>query len=299
MSITPSSLSALLAVLFLLLPQTLVASEDIEWRHYGADQSSSKYSPAAQIDAATFSSLEVVWRWKSPDGEIESKMPSHPFKATPLMVGGRLYVITGFNVIHALDAKTGEAIWSFDPKAYERGRVPHGGYNSRGVEFWTDGKQQRIIASTTSLQLVGLDAITGEPALGFGKDGIVDMREGLGRDYKEREIGVNAPPKVCGDVAVVGSIINDFGTSQQAPPGHVRGFDVRTGKQLWIFHTIPQGDELGAKTWENESWRYSGHTNVWSMMSCDVERGIVYLPVGTPTNDQYSPFLELALPRLL
>ena len=281
-------LSAFAATLVALLwPITLAAQSDVEWRHYSGDQKGSKYSPADQIDARNVGTLREAWRWRSPDAEIDTKMPAHPYKSTPLMVGGRVYVITGLNVLHALDARSGETVWSFDPKAYERGRVPHGGYNSRGVEFWTDGEQQRIVATTTSLQLVAVDAVTGEPAGGFGEDGIVDMREGLGREFNVRDIGVNAAPTVCGDVVVVGSIINDFVTKQAAPPGHVRGFDVRTGKQLWIFHTIPQGVELGADTWENESWKVAGNTNVWSMMSCDAERGIVYLPVGTPTNDHY------------
>ena len=165
--------------------------------------------------------------------------------------------------------------------------MPHRGYNSRGVEYWTDGSVERIFAGTTSLQLVSLDAKTGRPASGFGVDGIVDMREGLGREFDVRQIGMNAPPVACGATVVTGSVINDFGTTQRMPPGHVRGWDARTGAMKWIFHTIPQQGEVAAETWEGESWRYTGNTNVWTMMSCDDERGIVYLPTSTPSDDHY------------
>ena len=141
--------------------------------------------------------------------------------------------------------------------------------------------------NTTSLQLVSLDAKTGRPASGFGVDGIVDMREGLGREFDVRQIGMNAPPVACGATVVTGSVINDFGTTQRMPPGHVRGWDARTGAMKWIFHTIPQQGEVAAETWEGESWRYTGNTNVWTMMSCDDERGIVYLPTSTPSDDHY------------
>ena len=282
---------AKLVVLMLAMPalgQDVDAVDDVEWHHYGRDHAQSKYSPAALIDRGNVAKLEVAWRWTSIDDRVESPLPASGVRSTPLMADGRLFVITGYNQIVALDASFGEELWSFDPKTYERGRVPHGGYNHRGVEYWTDGEEdKRIIVGTSTLQLVALDAETGEPSSGFGDNGIVDIRAGLGREYQERDIGINSPPVVCGDTIVVGSIVSDFAATQEMPPGHVRGFDVRTGEQKWIFHTIPQAGELGVETWEDESWRRSGNTNVWSMMSCDDKHGYVYLPIGTPTDDHY------------
>jgi quinoprotein glucose dehydrogenase len=285
-----STASAALLVSVTFAAASVAAAQEgvsVEWPNYAGDRASSKYSPAEQIDAENVSRLELAWTWTSIDDEVEAKVPANTLRATPLMVGGRLYAITGYNLILALDAASGEEIWRFDPKAYERGRVPHGGYNSRGVEYWSDGEVERIFAGTTSLQLVSLDAKTGKPAPGFGQGGIVDMREGLGRDFRVEQIGMNAPPIVCGDTVVTGSIINDFGVTKTMPPGHVRGWDARTGEMRWIFHTIPQQGEVGVDTWEDDAWRYSGNTNVWTMMSCDDERGIVYLPTSTPSDDHY------------
>ncbi len=145
----------------------------------------------------------------------------------------------------------------------------------------------QLFVSTSLGHVVALDAATGQPDPGFGERGAIDLTQGLGRDIERKFYSVISAPSIYDDVVIVGSSIMDGPTHKTMPPGHVRGFNVRTGKQRWIFHTIPQNNEPGVETWENDSWRYSGNTNVWTLMSVDAELGYVYLPVGTPTNDWY------------
>ncbi len=260
-----------------------------EWRHYAGDQGSTKYSPLDQINAENFADLEVAWRWESADKALEGKAPANPyfFRGTPLVVKGVAYISTGLSQVAAVNATTGETIWVHDPKSYDRGPVTHGMYHHRGVEYWTDGDEERIFISTGGRQLVSIDAKTGKADPNFGTDGWVDLLLDLGRKVNARNIGDNKPPVVCRDTVIVGSIIMDFPTTKKNPPGFVRGYDVRTGKQKWIFHSIPQAGEFGNDTWENDSWKYTGNTNVWSLMTCDEELGYVYLPFGTPTSDYY------------
>lgn len=261
-----------------------------EWRNYGADKASTKYSPLDQIGKGNVQQLEIAWQWNSPDNELiaaNRRLRTSLFKATPLMVGGVLYTSTSLCQVVAIDAATGETIWVYDPKSYEAGRPANTGFQHRGVSYWTDGEDERILIATGDRHLIAINAKTGKIYPDFGEDGKVDLAQGLGREINPRSYTINSPPIICRDVAVVGSVIFDFPTTQKMAPGHVRGFDVRTGEQKWIFHTIPQEGELGVETWEDGSWEYSGNTNVWSTMSADEELGYVYLPVGTPTNDWY------------
>ncbi len=155
------------------------------------------------------------------------------------------------------------------------------------LEYWTDGTEERLVIATGGRQLVSVDAKTGIPDSKFGNAGQVDLSYDLGRKISPGDISHTAPVIVCRDTIIVGSIINDFITTKEAPPGHIRGYDIRTGKLRWRFNSIPQEGEFGVETWENDSWKYTGNTNVWSMMSCDDELGYVYLPFGTPTSDYY------------
>jgi len=264
-------------------------AEGGDWRHYAGDQGSTKYSGLDQINAENFADLKVAWRWESADKALEGKAPATPFffRGTPLVVDGIAYISTGLSQVAAVNATTGETIWVHDPKSYDRGPVTHGMYHHRGVEYWTDGEEERIFISTGGRQLVSIDAKTGEADPNFGNDGWVDLLLDLGREVNARNIGDNKPPVICRDTVIVGSIIMDFPTTKRNPPGFVRGYDVRTGKQKWIFHSIPQEGEFGNETWENDSWKYSGNTNVWTLMTCDEELGYVYLPFGTPTSDYY------------
>ncbi len=274
-------------VAFLACGAAVAAQESVEWRHYAADRASTKYSPAAQIDASNISELEVAWRWVTPDGNVEAPALAGDLKGTPLMVNGTLYAVSALNLVSAINPETGEELWTYDPLAYERGTPTHGGFTQRGIEFWEHRGMQRIVLVTGTHQLVSLDARTGKPDLEFGEAGMVDMRGDIGRPEQMGQTGASSPGIVCGDTVLMGMTIMDFSLTQEMPAGHIRGYDIRTGEKKWVFHTVPQGDEPGAETWHDESWRYSGNSNVWSWMSCDDKTGWVYFGTGTPTSDYY------------
>ncbi|MEE2777439.1 MAG: pyrroloquinoline quinone-dependent dehydrogenase [Acidobacteriota bacterium] len=260
-----------------------------DWPHYAGDRGSTKYSPLDQIDRDNFASLEVAWRWRSVDDRLADATEMRPgyFRGTPLKIGNRVFQPTGLSQVAAIDAGSGETLWVYDPRSYGRGPVVHSMAQIRGLEYWTDGSAERILIATGGRQLVSIDADTGKPDPAFGEGGIVDLYQDLGRESNTRNIGHSAPVITVGDTIVVGSIILDFPQRDTNPPGHVRAYDVRTGKLKWRFHSIPQEGEEYVDTWENDSWKTTGNTNVWSMMSADEELGYVYLPFGTPTNDYY------------
>ena len=261
-----------------------------QWRSYGGDDGSTKYSALDQIDAGNVDRLEVAWRWVSPDGTVAFDNPrGRPgaFKATPLMVDGVLYIRSSLSIVAAIDAETGEQLWVQDVGSYESGRPTNLGFNSRGVAHWTDGDEARIFLATSDAHLWSFDAETGRPIGRFGADGKIDLTQGLRRPVERRAYQVISPPMVVGDIVIVDSSISDGPRYKTAPPGDIRGFDVRTGEMRWIFHTVPQEGEFGNEAWEDDSWTYTGNANAWSIMSADLELGYVYLPIGTPTNDWY------------
>ena len=265
-----------------------------EWRAFGADPANTKYSPLDQITAENFTDLEIAWRWTSTSTEVASRRPDirpSTFKTTPLMVGGLVYASTALGQVAAVDAGTGALVWSYDPQTYDRlDRPANMGWQHRGVSFWNDEESNdaRIFIATHDLLLVALNARSGALYPDFGADGIVDLSGSLGRAVDRSRLTHSQPVAIAGDTVIVGSIVQDTNLRhKEADPGHVRGFDARSGEMKWIFHTIPQGDEFGADSWQNESWRYSGHTNVWGTIAVDDELGYVYLPTGTPTNDWY------------
>ena len=219
--------------------------------------------------------------------------------ATPLMVGGVLFFNTALSRGVAVDATTGETLWVFNPKSYEEGTTPMSGtFRQRGVAYWTDGEgDERIFWGTGAGHLVCVNAKTGQPCADFGPDGsgMVDAMVGLPRANREERdylnallYGIHSPPIVVRDKVIHGSQVADRRITKEAVPGWVRAWDVKTGEHSWDFHTVPNSaDEFGADTWLNDSWRYSGNANVWSMLSGDNELGHVYLPTGTATNDYY------------
>ncbi len=265
---------------------------DGEWHHYGRDKASSRYSPLDQIQRENVGDLVEVWRWSSPDTRVQAQNGSvrpGAFKATPVMAGGLLYLPTSLGVIVAIDPATGKTVWEHDPESYKSGRPANAGWQHRGAEYWSNGEKRRIIMATHHRRLISIDAANGKPDLDFGVDGDgwTDLATRLGREIDPRKITHSSPPIVCNDTIVVGSIVSDGPTSPEMPPGHVRGYDVNTGAFKWIFHTIPQEGENGTETWHDDSWKYSGNTNVWATLSCDEELGYVYLPTSTPTSDWY------------
>jgi quinoprotein glucose dehydrogenase len=206
------------------------------------------------------------------------------------MIGGVLYTTAGSRRdVAAIDGATGETLWLFRYDEGRRGQVaPARAVSGRGVAYWTDGRgDERILYVTPGYRLIALDARTGRPVPGFGKNGMVDLYEGLDRPAPpEGQITWGSPPLVVRDIVVVGANLGG-GNSKEFIAGFPRGFDVRTGQRRWIFHTIPTPGEFGNETWEGDSWSYTGHTGVWGELTADEELGYVYLPVETPTNDFY------------
>ena len=261
-----------------------------DWRHAGADHSSSKYSPLDQIDSSNFSNLELAWRWKSADLSLPEGVGygTADFRAVPLVVNGIMYVNTNHGMVAALDPKSGDELWLFDPESYRNGPPVQTNIMIRGIEYWTDGVIERIFVATLGKQLLSLDASTGQPDPNFGEDGFIDLSQNLGRlEFESEFITAGAAPIAVGNSLIVGSKIFDYGMYNRSPPGHVRAYDTYSGELKWRFNTIPQEGEEFTETWENDSWRTAGNTNVWTFMSADDEAGIVYLPTSTPTNDYW------------
>ena len=263
-----------------------------QWRSYGGDDGSTKYAALDQIDAQNVDQLQIAWQWESPDTAVVNEnreLQAGAFKATPLMVDGVLYIRTSLSIVSAIDAETGRQLWVQDVGSYESGRPTNLGFNSRGVAHWSDGNtgDARIFLATSDAHLWSFDAATGQPIGSFGGDGKIDLTLGLRRPVDRNAYQVISPPLVVGDIVIVDSSIADGPRYMTAPPGDIRGFDVRTGELRWTFHTVPQAGEFGNDAWKDESWTYTGNTNVWTIMSADLKLGYVYLPIGTPTNDWY------------
>jgi quinoprotein glucose dehydrogenase len=265
-----------------------------EWPTNGADVRFTRYSPLDQINAANFDKLEVAWRFKT---DAFGPFPEYKLEGTPLMVKGVLYTTAGTRrSVVALDAKTGELIWSHSLREGQRAANAARQLSGRGVSYWTDGRgDERIIYVTTGFRLVELNAKTGAVITSFATDGILDLKVGVMKgndeqiDLEAGEIGIHAAPTVVGDVVIVGSSMREGATvpTHNNTKGIVRAFDVKTGKQLWRFNTIPRPGEFGNETWENGSWATNGNTGVWAHMTVDEELGLVYIPVETPTSDYY------------
>ncbi|HWA23470.1 MAG TPA: PQQ-binding-like beta-propeller repeat protein [Caulobacterales bacterium] len=258
-----------------------------EWRTYGGDLASRRYAPLDQINAANFKDLKVAWRFHA---DNLGPSPDPNLQATPLMVGGALYLTAGTRrAAVALDARTGEMRWKFNMDEGVRGaKAPRPG-SGRGLAYWTDGSEERILFVTPGYQLVALNARTGQPIANFGKGGIVDLKADIGVP-ETADIGLHAAPLVVGDVVVVGAAhlpsmyLNDATGNIK---GKVRGFDVRTGKRLWIFHPIPNKGEPGYNTWLDGSAERNGNAGSWAQMSADPELGLVYFGIELPTGDWY------------
>jgi quinoprotein glucose dehydrogenase len=260
-----------------------------EWRTYGADLGNTHYSPLDQINANNFNKLEVAWRFKT---DNLGPMPEYNLESTPLMINGVLYSTAGTRrAVVALDAATGELLWTHGEREGQRGVEAPRQLSGRGLAYWSDGREERILYVTPGYRLIALNARNGAPVSSFGKDGVVDLKQEDDQeiDLVTGEIGLHAAPVVAGDTIIIGAAHRPGSVpkSKTNVKGYARGFDVRTGKRLWIFHTIPLPNEFGAETWEGDAAKYTGNAGVWGQMSVDEELGMVYLPVELPTGDYY------------
>jgi len=260
-----------------------------EWRTYGGDVGNTRYSPLDQINAANFNKLQVAWRFNTAN---LGPRPEFNLEATPLMVGGVVYTVAGSRRdVVALDATNGEMLWLHTEKEGARGDAAPRRLSGRGLAYWTDGREERILYVTPGYRLIALDAKTGLIVPGFGESGVVDLKmdDDQEIDLINGEVGLHAAPTIAGDTIIIGAAHLPGGTpkSKTHVKGYVRGFDVKSGKRLWIFHTIPKPGEFGYDTWENDSADYTGNTGVWGQISVDEELGMVYLPVELPTGDYH------------
>lgn len=264
-------------------------SAGVNWPAYGGDLGASKYSALTEINRANVARLAPLWEWATGDSVMRDigVRPGN-FQATPLAINDTLFLSTSYNRVVALDGSTGRLLWDYDPRAYDAGQVPNGtGFVHRGVATWSDGRQRRIFMNSR-WRLIALDGATGKPIREFGDTGVVDLVAQLGKSFDKRHYTQTSPPVVWRDLVIVGNGVADTLMYPNDPPGDVQAFDVRSGKRVWSWSPIPKSaSDPAAKTWENESWRTTGHTNVWAPFSVDDARGLVYLPVSTPSNDWY------------
>ncbi len=282
---------AAVALLALMAPNAITQrnAKNQDWQHYGSDIKNTRYSPLDQVDASNFYKLEPAWTFSTANlgPTVETNLES-----TPLVVDGVMYSTAGSRRdVVALDAATGELLWTHREDEGRRAQASPRRLSGRGLSYWADGNDKRIIYFTTGYQMVALNAETGERIPSFGKDGMVDLMldDDQEIDPLAGDIGIHSTPAIGNDTIVVGAAHRPGGTpkSKANVKGYVRGYDVRTGKRKWVFHTIPKPGEFGLDTWEDDSWSYTGNTGSWGEMAIDEATGVVYLGVEAPTGDFY------------
>jgi len=275
MSLRHSYISIITTCIFLLACQPGEPTYHT-WQVYKGNHASTSYSSLDQINLSNVDQLEVAWTFYPKDVPEGTRFGK--YECNPIIVDDVMYATSSRSWLYALDARTGEKLWSYDP--FDGGR---GGGMKRGVAYWKSGQDERILF-TAGTFLYAIDAKTGEPISSFGEQGRVNLNLGLGRDPDSIQVAPTSPGMIYQNLIILGSGV---GESQDAAPGHIRAYDVRTGEMKWIFHTIPHPGERGYETWPEGAWKYTGGVNNWAGMSLDEERGIVYIPLGSPTYDFY------------
>jgi glucose dehydrogenase len=265
------------------------SKQTAEWRTYGGDLANQRYSPLDQINATNFNHLQIAWRFKT---ENLGPRPEYRFESTPLMVGGILYTTAGSRrAVVALNAETGEILWMHREDEGVRGDNAPRQLSGRGLAYWSNGREERILYVTPGYRLIELNAKNGRPITTFGNAGVVDLKKNDDQqiDLVNSDIGLQSAPVIAGDTILIGAahLSASAPKSKTNVKGYVRGFDVKTGKRLWIFHTIPLRGEFGYDTWQGDSASYTGNTGVWTQISVDENLGLAYLPVELPTGDYY------------
>lgn len=246
-----------------------------EWSAYHGGAGNTKYSTLAQINTSNVARLKLAWKFSTGDERKDSEM-----QCNPLVARGVMYVSSPLLRIHALDAATGKPLWRFDP---HDGKPGNGKYRHRGFNYWEDGGNRRLYFAAGPY-LYSLDARTGRPDPAFGSGGRIDLRDGLGRDASRLTVSLSTPGVIFRDLLIVGSIVSE---GLPAAPGHIRAYDLRTGKLRWIFHTIPQPGEPGYNTWPKDAYQYIGAANAWGGLALDAARGLVFAPTGSAAYDFY------------
>ena len=250
----PSTMASRLAAVLIVLLFSCTAWGQ-EWRSYGGDSGGTRYSPLKQINRQNVSALKRLWTYHTGEVNRENETDRHqiaPFETTPLVVDGILYLSTPSNRVVALDADTGKEIWQFDPQA---GSASRKFFQHRGVAYWQSetGDDRRILYGTFDGRLICLEAKSGKPCAGFGANGVVDLRAGVAGEFPGKEYAVTSAPAIFKDLVITGAAVPEY--PSKGPSGAVRAFNIRTGKLVWTFHTIPQPDEAGHETWTDNAWR--------------------------------------------
>jgi len=273
--------------------QVPVSNKGVDWNAWGGDAGAQKYSPLSDINRTNVNNLAVAWTYDASEQPIaasEGQKAARPgqFQATALAIHDTLIFSTPYNRVIAAEATTGKQYWTFDPEPWRTlGQPSNGtGFVHRGVATWTDGKQRRVFINSR-WRLFALDAKDGKPIASFGTNGEIDLTANLSRSIRKEHYTNTSPPLVWGNLVILGNGVGDRLQYRGDPPGDIQAFDVRTGKRVWRFKTVPEAGEFGNDTWKDDSWKYVGHTNAWAPLSADDARGIIYVPVGTPSNDYW------------
>jgi quinoprotein glucose dehydrogenase len=252
-----------------------VLAAQTDWRTWSGGNDGNRYSPLTQMTKANVSKLKVAWEYHSGDADARGRTM---IQCTPVVIGGVMYGTTPTLMAVALDAATGKELWRFDPEGVRTRGV------NRGVMYWESGTDKRILYAA-GIFLFALDARTGKPIPEFGAGGRIDMTKDLDRETPGAFNGATTPGVIYKDLVIMGSSVGEG--PRTAAPGHIRAFDVRTGKRRWIFHTIPHPGEYGYETWPKDAWKTTGGANNWGGMSLDEKRGVVYASLGSPAFDFY------------
>lgn len=280
--------SSLLFALFVSVPQSGAAQQAIDWPVYGSTLGGTRHSRAAQITRRNVTRLTKAWEMRT--GDMVPGLGTGRMQATPIVVGGLLYTATPAGTVLALDPVTGRERWRHIARVDLSQRF--GDAASRGVSYWRDARMRRnatcaarIFFGTVDARLLALDAATGRLCPGFGRDGAIDLRQGLHNAPQSRtEYEVTSPPAIVGDLVIVGSAIAD-NQRVDAPDGIVRAYDARTGELRWVWDPHPPSDEPGADTWRGSTTARTGAANAWSIISVDAQRGLVFVPTGSASPD--------------
>ncbi len=273
--------SLLISLVFL---QGLGLAVPTDWPRVGNDGGATRYSPLKQINRETVKNLKVAWTYHTGDAELPDKTT---IQCTPIVIGRVMYLTTARAKIVALEAVSGRELWKYDPFVdITRSKIylASGGVN-RGVAYWKGKSGARVLTATADGRLISLDAETGKPDPHFGAQGTVDLRAGMERDLSRMPYGATAPPAVFENLAIIGLSVGEG--PAPAAPGDLRAFDIRTGREVWRFHTVPRPGEFGNETWAGDSWRDRGGANAWNGFTVDTRRGLVFAALGSATFDFY------------